>query len=40
MSGMVMVAPSLPPPTRRAVTGARALERDRREEHHVILDAE
>jgi hypothetical protein len=40
MSGTVTVATSLPPATRRAATGARALKRDRREEHHVILDVE
>jgi hypothetical protein len=40
VSGTVTVVPSLPPATRRASTGVRALERDRREEPHVILDAE
>jgi hypothetical protein len=40
MSGMITVAPSLPPTTRRAATGARALERDRREEYHVVLNVE
>jgi hypothetical protein len=40
MSGTIMVAPSLPPAMRRATTGAWALERDRRKEYHVILDAE
>jgi hypothetical protein len=31
---------SLPPATRRAATGAWTLKRDRREEYHVVLDAE
>jgi hypothetical protein len=39
MSGMITVVPSLPPATRRAAMGAWALERDRQEEYHVILDA-
>jgi hypothetical protein len=40
MSGMITVAPSLPPATRRAAAGAGVLERDRREEYHVVLNAE
>jgi hypothetical protein len=40
MSGTVTVAPSLPPAMRRAATGAGALERDRWEEYHVILNAD
>jgi hypothetical protein len=40
MGGMVVVVLSLPLAIRRTVTGARALERDRREEYHVILYAE
>ena len=40
MGGTVTVAPSLPPATRRAATGAMALERDRREEYHVVLNVE
>jgi hypothetical protein len=39
-SGMVTVAPSLPPVMRRAAMGARALKGNRREEYHVILNAE
>jgi hypothetical protein len=38
--GTIVAAPSLPPATRRAVTGASILRRGRREEYHVILDAE
>jgi hypothetical protein len=40
MSGMITVAPSLPPMTRMAATGARALEKDRRGDYHVVLNVE
>jgi hypothetical protein len=40
MGGTIAVVPSLPPTTRKAVTGARTLQRDRWEEYHVILNAE
>jgi hypothetical protein len=39
MSGTIVIAPSLPPTTRRAAMGAWTLKRDRWEEYHVILDA-
>jgi hypothetical protein len=35
-----MVVSSLPPAMRRMRTGAWALQRDKQEEHHVILDSE
>jgi hypothetical protein len=38
MGGTVAIVPSLPPVMRRTTMGARALERDRQEEYHVILD--
>jgi hypothetical protein len=40
MGGTFAVVLSLPPAMRRAATGAQAHERDRREEYHVVLDAE